>query len=41
MSLRRQRATLERQVEPLPDFEQRLGQRINQCILVVRRGSNA
>ena len=33
ISLRRQRAVLERQVEPLPDVEQRLGQRINQYIL--------
>ena len=41
MSLGRQRAVLERQLEPLPDVEQRLGQCIDQCILVVGRGGDA
>src|SRR5215510_11086654 len=40
-SLGRQRALLERQLEPLPNFHHRLGQGVNQCILVVRRGGNA
>src|SRR5215469_18380320 len=41
ISLRRHRALPKGKVEPLPDIEQRLGQRVNQRIMVVRRGGDA
>src|SRR5882672_5414016 len=38
---RRQRAVLERQTEPLPDVDERLGERVDQGVLVVGRRGDA
>src|SRR5690349_5382063 len=39
--LRRQHAAFERQLEPLPYLQQRLGQRVDQCVFVIRRRRDA
>src|SRR5690348_2439963 len=39
--LRRERALAERQAEPLPDINQRLGEDVDQRVLMIRRGRDA